>query len=261
MKNYQHPHLSGSEKRLLSRFGNSTFLESLLAFKKWRPFYLSSFKRSVRTFTEQHAHFSFKGHIDLPPDFVYRPEMAAPRGREVNGQYFSTGYDMNIQDLPEEIRRLTFSFRGIVENYFAAEANACNAQLWRNIHVPPAIAQANEEVFADAFHQDLVIDQYNLQLFILLQDTTAQDGPFEYLDGAVQRNEMDYYRKRDRKVPLSTSQKLVGKRGDYLLFTTGLTLHKAGVPDENHQRDIMSIAFFPTYTNIGKPLSALQPAP
>jgi hypothetical protein len=255
---YQHPHLSSSEKRLLANFKNPSFFENLFALKKWRRFYLSSFKRSVRTFSERHSHISFRGHIDLPPEFVYRPEMSLPRGSQIDGQYFSSGYDMALEDLPGEIKSLILSFRGIVQNYFACETNASSAQLWRNVHVPPAIAQAQEEVFADAFHQDLVVDQYNLQLFILLQDTTEQDGPFEYLDGEVQVAEMDYYRKRNRKLPLSTSQKLVGKRGDYLLFNTGLTLHRAGVPAENHQRDIMSIAFFPTYTKIGKPLSALR---
>jgi hypothetical protein len=93
-------------------------------------------------------------------------------------------------------------------------------------------------VFSDAFHQDLVVDQYNMQLFILLQDTTESDGPFEYLDADVQAREMDFYRKRNRKAPLTKSRKLVGKRGDYLLFTTGLTLHRAGIPDKNCHRDI-----------------------
>ncbi len=257
MTNYQYPHLNASERGLLAKFKDSRFLEKLFAWKKWRRFYLSSFKRSLRTFSEHHSHISFKGHVDLPPDFAFRPEIAAPRGSEVNGQYFSCGYDMPLEDLPTEIRTLILSFRGIIQSYFACETNASSAQLWRNIHVPQAIAQARQEVFADAFHQDLVVDQYNMQLFILLQETTEQDGPFEYLDGEVQVTEMDYYRKRDRKVPLSRSEKLVGKRGDYLLFTTGLTLHRAGVPAEDHQRDIMSIAFFPSYTNIGKPLATL----
>ena len=124
--------------------------------------------------------------------------------------------------------------------------------------MPSDIAMAGEEVFSDAFHQDLVFDQYNIQLFILLHDTTEKDGPFEYLDGALQASEMEYYIKRNRKIPLSKSEKLVGKRGDYMLFTTGLTLHKAGIPSENLHRDIMSIAFFPAYTKIGKPISELS---
>ena len=240
---------------MLKTFGNSSALEKLFAAKKWRAYYWSAFKRAVRTYSERHSHISFKGHIDLPPEFGYQDEKSLPRGNQVDGKYFSRGYEVALPDLPQEIRSLILSFRGILQSYFACEAYASKAQFWRNVHVPPAIAEAGAEVFADAFHQDLVVDQYNLQLFILLHDTTEKDGPFEYLDGAVQVHEMDYYRKRNRKVPLSSSKRLVGKRGDYLLFTTGLTLHKAGIPEENHQRDIMSIAFFPAYTNIGQPLS------
>lgn len=257
MTNYQHPHLSISEREILRAFRNSSFLEKLFAIRKWRKYYLSSLKRAFRTFSERHSHITFKGHIDLPPEFNYRHEVSVPRGDLIDGHSYSSGYEVELADLPKEIRDLVKSFRCIVESYFACATNVSKAQFWRNTHVPPAIAEARAEVFADAFHQDLVVDQYNLQLFILLQDTTDRDGPFEYLDGAVQAGEMDYYRKRDRKVPFSKSEKLVGRRGDYLLFTTGLTLHKAGIPAENRHRDIMSIAFFPAYTNIGKPISEL----
>jgi len=258
MTNYQHPHLSESERGLLKVFRNSSLLEKLFALRKWRKYYLSSLKRSVRAFSERHSHISLKGHIDLPPEFNYREEIALPRGAQINGQFYSNGYEIEVAELPKEIRELVLSFRCIVENYFACETNVNKAQFWRNLHVPSEIAEKGAEVFSDAFHQDLVFDQYNMQLFILLQDTTEKDGPFEYLDSEIQANEMQYYIKRNRKAPLSRSEKLTGKRGDYMLFTTGLTLHKAGIPSANHQRDIMSIAFFPSYTKIGRPISELN---
>jgi hypothetical protein len=258
MTNYQYPHLSNSERRILKAFKNCPFLERLFAIRKWKKYYFASLKRSVRAFSESHSHISFKGHIDLPPEFNYKEEISVPRGNRINGQYYSSGYEAELVDLPKEIRDLVLSFRDIVQSYFACETNVSKAQFWRNLHVPTDIAEAGEEVFSDAFHQDLVFDQYNIQLFILLHDVTEKDGPFEYLDGAGQVNEMKYYIKRNRKVPLSKSEKLVGKRGDYLLFTTGLTLHKAGIPSRDRHRDIMSIAFFPSYTNIGRPISELS---
>jgi hypothetical protein len=255
MTSYQHPHLSDSESRVLKALKNAPLIERLFALRKWRKYYLSSLRRSMRTFSERHSHISLKGHIELPNTFNFREEIAKPRGNEINGRYYSSGYETEFSELPVAIRDLVCSVRGIVQNYFASETNVNNAQLWRNIHIPTHVAAQFGEVFAEAFHQDLVFDQYNMQLFILLHDTTEKDGPFEYLDGSVQIAEMDHYIRRDRKVPVSRSQKLTGKRGDYLLFSTGLTLHKAGIPSENHHRDIMSIAFFPSYTGIGRPIT------
>ena len=45
--------------------------------------------------------------------------------------------------------------------------------------------------------------------------------------------------------------KLTGIRGDGMLFSTGATPHRAGVPKFGNKRDIFSVAFFPIYTDIG----------
>lgn len=57
------------------------------------------------------------------------------------------------------------------------------------------------------------------------------------------------------------ARKLTGKRGDTLLFSTGSTPHRAGIPAEGRHRDIFSIAFFPAYTNIGQSSIALLAGP
>lgn len=45
--------------------------------------------------------------------------------------------------------------------------------------------------------------------------------------------------------------KLTGVRGDALLFSTGSTPHRAGIPAHGNYRDIFSISVFPVYTGIG----------
>lgn len=45
--------------------------------------------------------------------------------------------------------------------------------------------------------------------------------------------------------------KLTRVRGKVLLFSTGSTPHRAGIPAHGNYRDIFSIAFFPVYTGIG----------
>lgn len=258
MSKYQYPHSSPREKVFLAKMGKHYFWEWLFAIKKLRKFYIASFKRALRILTEKYSHIEFHGHMNLPDGFKYSEEFALPRGNEIDGHYYSSGYGLEFSELPPDIQQLVFSFYNILESYFACEVNVNQPQLWRNKHIPEAISGLEGEVFSDAFHQDLVVDQYNIQLFILLHDTTESHGPFEYLDGKSQGKEMDYYRKRNRKIPKSSSVKLVGKRGDYMLFSTGMTLHKAGIPEEGNIRDIFSIGFFPAYTNIGTPMTELM---
>jgi hypothetical protein len=257
---FQYPHNSSAEIRLLSRFNDSPLLELIFALRKWRAFYMSSAKRALRSLSDQYSHLEFRGHLELSPDFVFEQERAIPRGTAVAGQYFSAGYDLAFSDLPPEIVRLTYSFKSVVECLFASPVNVRPPYVWRNHHVPVEFYAREQEVFADGFHQDLVVDQFNAQLFILLHDTTPEHGPLEYLDPQIQASEMSHYRKRNQKVPVSTSKSLTGKRGDYLLLSTGSTLHRASNPAEGCSRDILSLAFFPSYTSLGTPIESLPAA-
>lgn len=260
MFKYQYPHLSASEKSILKKTGNLKLLEFLFALRKWKKYYLSTIKRAFRGISERYSNIAFTGHLNIPVDFTFDEKLAVPRGNLIDGHYFSKSYEKDLLDLPSELQGFILSFRSILESYFCSEVNVNKANIWRNYHVPEDIANTKSEVFADAFHQDLVHDQYNIQLFILLQDTDEEHGPFEFLDGISSARDIKYYRKRNRKKALSSSTKLIGKRGDYLLFTTGFTLHRAGIPREGFHRDIFSIAFFPSYTNIGAPISEYEKA-
>lgn len=195
--------------------------------------------------------------MELPEDLTFNEAKASPRVVQVGGKCYSTTYIEERGSLPGKVRDLIYSFRSIAESYFACDVNVNKPNFWRNLHVPHEISQLEQEVYADAFHQDLVVDQYNIQLFILLHDTDEEHGPFEYLDKKTQANEMNHYRKRNRKAPLSNAVKLVGKRGDYLFITTGSTLHRDTIPKEGFQRDIFSVAFFPSYANMGTPIAEL----
>lgn len=254
---YQHPKLTTKEEALLKRMGYPFGLESLFALRKIKRFYFSALKRAVRMYSDKYSHIAFSGHLEIPDNFRFDPSLAKPRGQKVDGVTFSQSYEQDFHDLPSEIQTFIKSLKSVIESYFACETNINSANIWRNSHIPESIASQDSEIFADAFHQDLVYDQYNVQLFILLQDTDVQHGPFEYLDPAVSIDDNQYYKKRNRKEAKGRSIKLTGKRGDFLLFSTGVSLHRAGIPAQGFHRDIFSIAFFPTYTNIGKPLSSL----
>lgn len=254
---FQYPHNNPAEKRVLALAGGSKLVEFLLAARKWRAFYMAALKRSMRFFSDRYNHIAFHGHIDLPAGFGFDESRGKPRGIAANGKYYSHGYDISFEELPEKIRTQVAAFQSILGCFFAAEVNIGSPHIWRNVHVPASEYSSDKEVFGDGFHQDLVADQFNAQIFILLQETTEDHGPFEYLQPDVQGRQMHYYRKRNRKTPLSVSCKLTGERGDYLLLSTGTTLHRASNPAEGRIRDIMSIPFFPAYTGIGRPMKTL----
>lgn len=257
MQKYQHPPLSDSQKKILKKVGNSAFIETLFALRVWKRYYFSAIKRGIRAIAEKHNNIAFSGHLELPKDFKFDEKQAVPRGNQVDGVAFSQSYAKNFLELPTDIQDLILSFKGIVENYFECDANLNQANIWRNFHIPASISDGDIEIFSNAFHQDLVFDQYNVQLFILLHDTDEEHGPFEYVNGDSTSEDMNFYRKRNRTKAQNESIKLTGKRGDFMLFTTGFTLHRAGIPHKGFHRDIFSIAFFPSYTKIGTPISEL----
>jgi hypothetical protein len=80
----------------------------------------------------------------------------------------------------------------------------------------------------------------------------VDDGPFEYVANPDEHNILPSVFERNNKDLNLNIRKLTGKRGDTLLFSTGSTPHRAGVPAEGRYRDIFSIAFFPAYTKIGR---------
>ncbi|MDC1382752.1 hypothetical protein N8500_04640 [Candidatus Puniceispirillum sp.] len=248
---FQYPLLSDREKARSDFFGRSSIFEFLLARKKWCFYYLALVKRALRGLNDRFGHLRFEGHVKLDKDFKFETARAKPRGACVDGVYFSSSYELDFEELPLTARAQVLAVTSILRVYFADNVNIDKISLWRNEHVPVDVAERTVEVFADSFHQDLVIDQYNAQLFILLHDTADEHGPFEFLNGYKQIDHMPYYKKRNKRIPVCETQKLIGKRGDFLLFSTGSTLHRATIPSIGKSRDILSIAFFPRYTGIG----------
>ena len=253
------------EKRfqiVIKKNNSNTFfarlMNSINSLRTKRVLYMAAIKRSVRLYNDKFNHIIIKGNIKLPDDFLYEHDIALPRGKSVEDKYFSSGYEKEFNQLPKEILDLIKSFRSTIEIFFADDINVRKPFFWKNWHIPQDIYGGSNEIFSDAFHQDIVFDQYNMQLFILLHDVTEDHGPFEYLDKNEQIKEFEYYRNRDKRIPKTFSNKLVGKRGDFLLFSTGTTLHRASNPSFGYERDIMSIAFFPKYTGSGTPIDQIQ---
>ncbi len=217
-------------------------LRLVLQLRAKQLYWFSALKRALRTFDNKNNHLSIPLKLSLPDDFVFQVDQALPRGLLREGRHYSSGYFLELSDLPDTVFDLVQMVAQIARIYFQADAVIRQPYLWRNHHLSPSYRF--QDVYSDNFHQDLVVDQFNLQLFILLHDVTEDHGPLVYLRVDQQEKYLNKTRSRLDHVDC-TGISFVGKRGDCLLLSTGYTLHRASSPAEGKHRDMLSIAFFP----------------
>jgi hypothetical protein len=191
-------------------------------------------------------------HVVLPIEFQFNTKLASPRGRmDPEGKKYSMGYELDLLDLPNGIRTELIKLNSIIRLYFGGDYLINTPTIWRNIGIQKKYQSL--DIYSQVWHYDKVFDYRNLQLFILLSDVTLDDGPLEWLPGADER--LIHSDAMNRNTTSLTEnqeiQRLIGNRGDALLLSTGSIPHRAGIPAPGRQRDILSIAFFPTYSNIG----------
>lgn len=198
-----------------------------------------------------------KTRVSLPDEFVFDEGRAQPRGRVAPDQnYYSTYYQLDLSELPSEILDEIKNFDSVLRLYFGGEYLISSPQIWRNIGLPKEYREL--DIYSQVWHYDTVYDYRNVQLFILISDTTMSHGPFHYQKNADVHNvNPDVLKRNTTDLPGAEVEYLVGKRGDTLLFSTGSIPHRAGIPDPSLQRDMFSICFFPVYTNIGVKSSLL----
>ena len=209
----------------------------------WR----SAISRAVRTLNDVHCHIAIPMKLNLPDDFGFQESRALPRGLVKKGNHYSLAYSPDFSEMPHVIIDAIKLSVPVAELYFQDCAVIQRPQIYRNYHIPPS--DQFKDVYSDNFHQDLVVDQFNLQLFILLQDVTLEHGPFIYLNPIDQK---EYLRQSKSRLDNLDYPGIpfIGKRGDAMLFSTGYTLHRASSPSEFSHRDLMSIAFFPAYAGM-----------
>ena len=198
-------------------------------------------------------------HIDLPGDFVFDESKAADRGRKApDGKYYSSAYELDWQAIPEEIKQEIHKLDTVLRLYFGGDYLINTANVWRNVGIPDEYRSL--DIYSQVWHYDHVVDYRNLQLSVLLTDTTDQHGPFEYLANASETEVNKVAQSRNgAEIPNAKIGKLTGVRGDGMLFSTGSTPHRAGIPRYGNHRDIFSISFFPIYTGLGVSAGTLLP--
>lgn len=195
--------------------------------------------------------------VDIPDDFVFDEKRAVNRGRMApDGKYYSSTYELEWPDIPDAIKQEIKKFDSVLRLYFGGDYLINTANVWRNIGIPENYRSL--DIYSQVWHYDHVVDYRNVQLFVLLTDTTELHGPFEFVENSSETDlHLDVEARNGVDSVGGKVAKLTGARGDAMLFATGAIPHRAGVPEHGNHRDIFSIAFFPKYAGIGIDARAL----
>lgn len=214
------------------------------------------FSHARHVFAKRFFTLALPGHVELEDDFAFDMSRAKDRGAKApDGNYYSKYYNLTWQEIPKSVRDAIRQYDSVIRMYLGDDYLINDGVTWRNYSIPAEFRGG--ELFSQHWHYDKVVDFRNIQIFVLMQDTTEDDGPFEYVSKPDEANIMPSVIKRTNMDVGVETAKLVGKRGDTFLFSTGSTPHRAGIPVEGRYRDILSIAFFPAYTGIGTPSAEL----
>ena len=194
-----------------------------------------------------------KGSNDIIGKLEYNFHLEESRGRQLNGKYYSYGYQDHTSQTRSIFTSIIMDHLDDITRVLGSDFLINDPTFWRILHIPED--SINFDIYSQVFHQDSVRDNFNIQIFVLLQDIDCSHGPFEWIDKQYHRKAFNQCHKRNKVALLDIPIcKLTGKKHDYLILSTGQTLHRDGIPDKGVQRIMASIALFPKYTNIGKPL-------
>jgi hypothetical protein len=206
--------------------------------------------RSVGIFKMRFIRLAVPTHVDIPESFTFDEKKAVSRGRVApDGKNYSLSYELNWPEIPDAVKLKIKEFDTVLRLYFGGDYLICTANVWRNIGIPEVYRSL--DLYSQVWHYDHVVDYQNAQLFVLLTDTTDSHGPFEYIGNPSETDLHPDVEARNGVDSIGGKVvKLTGVRGDGMLFSTGSTPHRAGIPLAGNHRDIMSVAFFPKYAGI-----------
>ncbi|RZD48709.1 MAG: hypothetical protein CXT78_00935 [Thaumarchaeota archaeon] len=169
-----------------------------------------------------------------------------------DGQVFSRQIRLVHKNIPEVKKLITAQVIEFFEQYYKTPFKIVDIFAWRNIHVPPEIANKHE-MFSSYWHCD-GRDTTWTKLFVYLDDVTSKDGPFhvQTSDRTKEIFELGFVDRKKPNIPkeLLENPKYIttytGVKGTTLVGNLELTLHKAGIPELGHTRDLIQFQLAPS---------------
>lgn len=156
------------------------------------------------------------------------------------------------KNIPEIEPLLTDNLLEIIRGYYEGNFRPTSIRMWKNHHVPEDIGA---EVFSDYWHVD-ELEEDVIKIFIYLTDVTEKDGPFRIVSfedsKRIQKN-TSQLRGEHRHIPngkveseVSEIFTFTGDRGSTAIGHTTTNLHRASIPAEGHERDLLQLIIRPS---------------
>jgi len=153
---------------------------------------------------------------------------------------------------PELTKLLTNDIREFISGYYRTNYKIKYIYCGRNYSVPEAI-QKEHEMFSNFWHMDRN-NSSELKFFVYLSDVTEKDGPFR-LQSKIRTKElikMGYGNRDHYDIPLDVLEdpsyvnKIIGPKGTTMFGNVTTCLHRAGIPENGHIRDMVQIFLVPS---------------
>ena len=163
-----------------------------------------------------------------------------------SGKY-SLRLTQSFIDIPEIGQILKPEIINALCDYYQAYIDIATVNAWRNL---PPDEEAPHGVYSSTWHTDRRMPIMT-KLFYLVRDTTEQDGPFHIMNRPTTRRiiQGDYKTRFDPGPEVDNPDnhlKLTGKAGSILIGNTTQCMHKAGLPEPGHFRDLIQFQFLPS---------------
>lgn len=166
------------------------------------------------------------------------------RAKTPDGNVSSRMINKAFEIFPEVKNLFTDEIIKMIEDYYHCYFQIIHVMMWRTYYVPQKINQQKEQ-YGSNWHCD-GDDTTITTMFTLMSDTTESDGPlhFQTIDRAKQLIKKGYKTRHDYNLPQDIVedpnfvQKHIGPKGSSVWVNTQYCLHRAGIPEEGHTRDV-----------------------
>lgn len=153
---------------------------------------------------------------------------------------------------PELAELITKDVREFNDGYYKTNYKIKYILCVRNYPVPKEIRK-EREMFANFWHMDNR-NSSELKFFVYLSDVTEKDGPFhvQSKERTKELIKLGFGNRDHYDLPLDVLEdpnhvkKMTGPKGTTLYGNVTVCLHRAGDPDEGHQRDMVQIFLVPS---------------
>ena len=171
---------------------------------------------------------------------------------------YSRGLYRGHELIPESVQLLNDEIINIIEQYYKTHFQVSKFSFWRNYFVPPEVNK-EKELISSNWHCDASNTSW-VKLFVYLTDVTEDDGPFnvQSKERTKKLMKMGYKNRSNYNLPQDVIEnekyvwKATGDVGTALMCNCNLGLHKAGIPEPGHYRDVIQFQFAPSNEPLSK---------